>query len=114
MCSWITKQSFEISLYLLTIITLIIHNSISFGNDTISTVHYSDGLIPLDYGKRPATDLFYKGELLLPDEADKLRRENLNFDLSEISLEEVRTYLRKAKRRKAPGPDDIPLEFLRK
>ena len=50
--NWVGKQSFKFSLYIVTILILIVYNHASLGNDTISTVHYSDGLIPLDYGKR--------------------------------------------------------------
>ena len=111
MSKWVTKQSFKFSLYIVTILILIVHNHVSLGNDTISTVHYSDGLIPLDYGKRPATDLFYKGQLLLPDEADKLRRESQNFDISKLDPDETTVLWKKEK----PffldeSLDDLPLE----
>ena len=104
------KQSFKFSLYLVTIVVLVFHNPRSFGNEPVSTVHYSDGLIPLDYGKRPATDLFYKGKLLLPDEADKLRRENLSFDLSKLDPDET-TVLWK-KRRPLLLDDEVLKRFL--
>ena len=48
-----------------------------------------------------------------PRPKHKIINEQLQFDLSKIKLEEVKEYLRKAKRRKAPGPDEIPLDFLR-
>ena len=34
------------------------------------------------------------------------------FNLSEIEFEEVRKYVKKTKRKKAPGPDEIPSELL--
>jgi hypothetical protein len=59
------------------------------GVESFSTVNFTDGLIPLSYGKRPATDLYYKGKQLVPDEADKLVREGRGFDLSKINPDET-------------------------
>ena len=58
-----SKKALKLPLYLVTILTLVSHCVLLLANDTVSTVHYSDGLIPLDYGKRPATDLFYEGNI---------------------------------------------------
>ena len=43
-------------------------------------------------------------------ERRKMRKEKRKRDVEDISEEEVRTGLRKMKKRKAQGPDDIPLE----
>ena len=93
------------------VLTLINNTQVLFANETVSTVHYSDGLIPLNYGKRPAADLFYNGELLLPDEAEKLRKELPGFDLSELDPDETTVLWKKSK----PfilddGTDDLPLQ----
>jgi hypothetical protein len=55
-----------------------------------SGVEFSNGLIPLEYGARPATDLIYKGELLLPDDAHKMVMDSGNtFDLSKLDPDET-------------------------
>ena len=92
-----SKKALKLPLYLVTILTLVSHCVLLLANDTVSTVHYSDGLIPLDYGKRPATDLFYEGNILLPDEADKLRREQPKFDLSKLDPDETTVLWKKKK-----------------
>src|SRR5574343_220340 len=38
----------------------------------IPGVNFNSGLIPLEYGSRPATDLVYREQILLPEEAHKL------------------------------------------
>jgi hypothetical protein len=42
----------------------------------------------------------------------KVISENLTFNLNEISLAEIKSVLKKCKRRKAPGPDEIPMEIF--
>ena len=108
---WVNKKLLRFSIYVVAFLTLVNNNTVLLGSEVVSTVHYSDGLIPLDYGKRPATDLFYRGKLLLPDEADKLRRENPSFDLSELDPDET-TVLWKKKKPFLLGEelDDLPLE----
>ncbi|MDC0255188.1 RICIN domain-containing protein [Bacteriovoracales bacterium] len=73
--------------------------------ETFSTVNFTDGLIPLNYGKRPATDLYHKGKLLVPDEADRLVREGRGFDLSRLNPDET-TVLWKDKR-----PENLETEL---
>ncbi len=49
----------------------------------LPTVNFHAGMIPLEYGQRPATDLVYRGVVLLPDEAHKLVVDSGgSFDLS--------------------------------
>ena len=43
----------------------------------------------------------------------RIVEEELHFNTQPITKEEVEAYLRKAKRRKAAGPDEIPLEFFK-
>jgi len=55
-----------------------------------SGVEFNNGLIPLEYGARPATDLIYNGELLLPDDAHKLVLDsNYTFDLSKLDPDDT-------------------------
>ena len=37
---------------------------------------------------------------------------NNSYNTELITLEEIQRYLKQCKRRKSPGPDEIPLEFL--
>jgi len=55
-----------------------------------STVEFGRGLIPTEYGARPATDLVYKGELLLPDDAHELYLKSEGvFDLSKLNPDDT-------------------------
>ncbi len=55
-----------------------------------SGVDFRNGLIPLEYGAQPATDLIYNGKLLLPDEAHKLVVDsNYSLDLSKIDPDDT-------------------------
>lgn len=76
---------------LLSILFLILACSTTEKRRTVASgVEFNNGLIPLEYGARPATDLIYNGELLLPDEAHKLVVEsNYAFDLSKINPDET-------------------------
>lgn len=72
------------------LLLLILSCSTTDKKRTIASVEFNNGLIPLEYGARPATDLIYKGELLLPDDAHKLVVESNNtFDLSKIDPDET-------------------------
>ncbi len=72
------------------LLLLILSCSTTDKKRTLASVEFNNGLIPLEYGARPATDLIYKGELLLPDDAHKLVVEsNYNFDLSKIDPDET-------------------------
>ena len=48
-----------------------------------------------------------------PERRPKIIVENKNYNDGEITLEEVRRILKKIKRRKAPGPDEIPMEAFK-
>lgn len=76
---------------LLSILILILACSSTEKKRSIASgVEFNNGLIPLEYGARPATDLIYKGELLLPDDAHKMVVEsNFTFDLSKIDPDDT-------------------------
>jgi len=62
----------------------------SAGEIPAGTVEFGRGLIPTEYGARPATDLVYKGELLLPDDAHQLYLESRgDFDLSRLNPDDT-------------------------
>ena len=43
----------------------------------------------------------------------KLYEDIPEFDLGIITLPEVKAYIKRTKRRKAPGPDEVPIEFFK-
>ena len=43
----------------------------------------------------------------------KVFRENLPYQYGEITHEELKLVLKKFKRRKAPGPDEVPMEIFK-
>ncbi|RLA63791.1 MAG: hypothetical protein DRQ88_06950 [Epsilonproteobacteria bacterium] len=60
------------------------------GRGPTNTVEFDRGLIPTEYGSRPATDLMYDGELLLPDDAHNLYLESEGeFDLSKLNPDDT-------------------------
>lgn len=44
--------------------------------------------------------------------SELVNMEHVSMELGEITLEEIKYRLKKFKRRKAPGPDDIPMEVF--
>ncbi|MFZ9001615.1 MAG: RICIN domain-containing protein [Bacteriovoracaceae bacterium] len=53
------------------------------GRSPASNVNFTNGMVPMEYGARPATDLYYKGEPLLPEEAHQMVLDSEGkFDLS--------------------------------
>ena len=60
------------------------------GRKPASTVEFGRGLIPTEYGARPATDLVYEGDLLLPDDAHELYlKSEGDFDLSSLNPDDT-------------------------
>ncbi len=98
----------------LILIFPIIVKSVEIENNELKlpTVNFHSGLIPLEYGGRPATDLIYRGVVLLPDEAHKLVVDsNGAFDLSLLDPDD--TSVLWAKRPIKPlskFSDDIPVD----
>ncbi|MFI5390291.1 MAG: RICIN domain-containing protein, partial [Bacteriovoracales bacterium] len=104
----------RIYFYLLILIFPIIASSEEIENKELKlpTVNFHAGMIPLEYGQRPATDLVYNGMILLPDEAHKLVVDSGGtFDLS--LLDPDATSVLWTKRPIKPlkeFSDDIPVE----
>jgi len=73
-----------------------------------STVEFGRGLIPTEYGARPATDLIYEGELLLPDDAHNLFLESEGeFDLSKLDPDDTSVLWKKTPPRAYNPKEDI-------
>ena len=59
------------------------------GRFPASTVNFTNGMVPMEYGARPATDLFYEGKPLLPEEAHQMVIDSDGkFDLSLLNPDE--------------------------
>ena len=43
----------------------------------------------------------------------KIVEDEIRFDTTQIRVEEVRAYIRRTKRRKAAGPDEVQIEFFK-
>ncbi len=76
---------------LITIIILILACSTTEKKRTIASgVEFRNGLIPLEYGAPPASDLIYNGKLLVADDAHKLVIDsNYTFDLSKLNPDDT-------------------------
>ncbi|MBF0361724.1 MAG: hypothetical protein HQK49_11970 [Oligoflexia bacterium] len=62
----------------------------TLANLAYATTNFMPGLIPLEFGQRPATDLIYNGKLLSPDDAYKMVMEsNGKFDLSKLNPDDT-------------------------
>ena len=48
-----------------------------------------------------------------PRPTTKIINKELHFNTRPITIEELNSYIKKAKRRKAPGPDDIAIELIK-
>lgn len=73
--------------FLSSIIILILISLLSLAH---ATPNFMPGLIPLEFGQRPATDLIYNGKLLSPDDAYKMViNSNGDFDLSILNPDDT-------------------------
>lgn len=73
---------------ILLILTSCGTNSFRSPSSDDQSVIFSNGLIPTEYGSRPATDLIYQGKILLPDEAHELYTEK-GIDLSTLDPDDT-------------------------
>ena len=47
------------------------------------------------------------------DQVDKIIKEDLNLNEEEITMDELKSTIKKLKNGKAPGPDEVPMEIFK-
>lgn len=80
----------------------------------LSSVFAQSGLIPREHINRAATDLVYKGEILLPEEAEELYLSNKkHFDLSDLNpTEDTDSWKNVFPEKLSPSDEELPIQFL--